>query len=138
MSLNVNVGLGPVKAVYSNSADSTTKELHVDGAKKYSRYSEFVISSENQSNIGNHAWHNLPNDQQISKLLTSKSSMGIRYLKFESTTEKPKPTPPQLGIPTSYRNKRTFQPSSPDPPAKKVKSDNPDRQEVCWFSSSRK
>lgn len=132
MSLNMNVGLGPVKAVYSDSRDSTTRELHVDGTKKYSRYSEFVISSENQSNIGNHAWHNLPNDQQISKLLTSKSSMGIRYLKFESSTEQTKPTPAQLGIPASYRNKRTFQPLSPNPPAKKAKHDQPERQEVCY------
>ena len=125
MQLNMNVGLGPVKAT---SCGKRKREVFEERDKCKS-FKDFTISSENSSNIDKHPWYNLPDNNQVDQILAAKDSIGCRYLKYDPNTaqEEARKKKRNRMIPLQYRNKPRNSPSRSEegPPKKKQRTTGP-------------
>ena len=117
MNLNVNVGYGPVK-----------KNRCLNERKKLTAFTEFEVSSSNDSNINTLPLYNLPTEKQVEKMLKIKS-LGTSYISqlnaAPSASQEQKKKQDNRGIPLQFRNKRKIDSSLTQaaPAAKKQKID---------------
>ena len=122
MSLNMNVGLGPMR--------TGDKSQHKSEDATRNSFTKFVVSTGNDSNLDDHPFYNLPDEKQVSKLLSTKKSIGSRYLHFDPNTaqDEARKQARNRSIPLEFRNKRRINPtqtSPSQPPRKKLKPNSP-------------